>query len=345
MIALTSNIRICYQCGKCTAICPVRKVVRTSPRRNILEENTYHITNEDIWSCLSCKLCYIGCPQDVDYLDFVLEERAGRECKECITHKGINREINEIAVRLNQSAPEKLGKDYAYFPGCLDVHNLVFHDTDVDFKEIETASLKLLSHLGIDAGVLQMKCCGHDALWQGNTELFEKLREENTKIINNSGIKTLITSCAECYRTLSRDYDLNVEVVHISQLLSDISKLQQDEVVTLHDSCRLGRHMGVYDEPRKALENSGCRIVEMKHNREDALCCGVSSMLNCNDHTKALRITRMQEASDTGAKTLITTCPKCLAHFNCLTHEEDAPDYPEVVDLTVFLARTLEAKQ
>jgi Fe-S oxidoreductase len=320
-------------------------VIKTSPRRNILDENTYRITNDDIWSCLSCGLCYIGCPQNVDYLNFVLQEREGRECDGCLTHKGINREINEIAVRLNPREIEKLDREYAYFPGCLEVHNLVFHDTEVDFKEIEAASVKLLSHLGIDAAVLKMKCCGHDALWQGNRELFEKLKEYNSDVIKKSGIKTLITSCAECYRTFSKDYELDVEVVHISELLRELEGIQDNTIVTLHDSCRLGRHMEVYDAPRDALLRAGSNLVEMKHHRENALCCGVSSMLNCNDHTKVLRIMRMQEAADTGAQALITTCPKCLAHFNCLASEEDAPEYPEVVDLTVFLARKLEAEE
>lgn len=82
----------------------------------------------------------------------------------------------------------------------------------------------------------------------------------------------------------------------------------------------------------------------MEHSKEIALCCGVSSFMNCNEQTKALRIARMDEAQATGAKTLITACPKCLAHFNCLKNEKDAVkkyDF-DVVDLTVFLAR--EAK-
>jgi len=278
-------------------------------------------------------------------MDFVLDARERVDCGECVTHKGISSEINEIAVRLGSGEVEDLGKEYGYFPGCLDVHDLVFYETGVDFKQIEVASLKLLEHLGIDAGLLKMNCCGHDELWQGRRDVFEKLREQNNEVIRKSGINMLVTSCAECYRTLSKDYDLDVKVVHISELLAEIEGVKGDGgVVTLHDSCRLGRHMGVYDAPRKAIGGAG-EVVEMRHNRENSLCCGVSSMLNCNDHTKALRILRMQEAVDTGAGTVITTCPKCLAHLNCLRSEEGAPEYPEVVDLTVFLSERLEVDE
>jgi Fe-S oxidoreductase len=152
-----------------------------------------------------------------------------------------------------------------------------------------------------------------------------------------------VTSCAECYRTFSKDYGLGIKVVHISELLDKLGlKINAD--VTYHDPCRLGRHMGVYDAPRKALTANGVVVKEMEHSKENALCCGVSNFMNCNEQTKALRIARMNEAEATGAKTLITTCSKCLAHFNCLKTEKDAvKKYDlDVVDLTVYLARKME---
>jgi len=218
---------------------------------------------------------------------------------------------------------------------------------DVDFRAIADSSMELLEDIGLDPGLLQMKCCGHDQLWQGDKTTFEKLKEQNTKLIKESGIETLVTSCAECYRTLSQDYDLSVKVVHISQLLKDANfkidtgtGTDPDINVTYHDACRLGRHMVEYDAPRDALTNSGAKITEMKHNKKDAWCCGVSSMLNCNDRSKALRKAKLDEAKDTGADVLITTCPKCLAHLTCMkTEQESVENYEyEIMDLTVFLA-------
>jgi heterodisulfide reductase subunit D len=104
--------------------------------------------------------------------------------------------------------------------------------------------------------------------------------------------------------------------------------------------------MGEYDAPRKALGSAGATLTEMAHSRNESWCCGVSSMMNCNDKTKALRKAKLDEAKNTGADVLITTCPKCLAHLNCMkTEQESVENYDfEIKDLTVFLAEQLGGK-
>ena len=284
------------------------------------------------------------CPQQVDFLSFIKEEREGKQPLE-VAHLGVFTELADLSSKLDGTAkPESGDSKYGYFPGCVDSLGLFLHDVKTDFGEITTSSLKLLDKIGIKPKVLQMKCCGHDVLWQGKKDVFDRLKNYNKKYIKESGIETLVTSCAECYRTFSKDYDLGIKVVHTSELLDKLGlKINAD--VTYHDPCRLGRHMGVYDAPRKALTSNGANIKEMEHSKENALCCGVSSFMNCNEQTKALRIARMDEAEATGAKTMITTCSKCLAHFNCLKNEKDAAKKYDidVVDLSVFLARQMEA--
>ena len=345
----SNNAQVCYQCGTCTAICPVRRVVPFSPRGAIYNSNIYD-TDTDVWDCLTCRQCEVACPQGVRLLDFFLDQRIGGTPGD-IVHKGVFTELADLMTQLGESKTTLLegGDDTSligYFPGCVDFHDMFF-ELDVNFKEIATSSVLLLSKAGLTPRIMQLKCCGHDQLWQGNQEVFEKLKEENTRIINESGIETLVVSCAECYRTFLLDYDLDCEVKHISQVLSDadLGITDDSETVTIHDACRLGRHTGEYDAPRKAVAATGANMVEMQHNRENALCCGISSMMNCNDRSKALRVLRMDEAKATGADVMITSCPKCLAHLHCLKEEEDTEhghDYPfEVLDLTVYLARKL----
>lgn len=317
----------------------MRRVTKTSPRSSIYNANVYGLETKDIWTCLTCGLCPMECPQQVDFLSFIKEEREGKKPLE-IAHLGVFTELAELSSKLSDNIVDKSGDSkYGYFPGCVDLLGLLLHDIKTDFGEITTSSLKLLDKIGIKPRIMNMKCCGHDVLWQGKKDVFDRLKNSNIKYIKDSGIDTLITSCAECYRTFSKDYDLGIKVVHISELLDKLG-LKINAEVTYHDPCRLGRHMGVYDAPRKALISNGVKIIEMEHSKENALCCGVSSFMNCNEQTKALRIARMEEARATGAKTLITTCSKCLAHFNCLKNEKEPEkkyDF-DVVDLSVYLA-------
>ena len=138
-----------------------------------------------------------------------------------------------------------------------------------------------------------------------------------------------------------------VEVIHIAELLSERLHFPDPERVHNHaikvayqDPCALKRYK-LYEEPRKAIKNSGANLVELAHTRDSSLCCGVSGMMNCNDTTKALRVLRLAEAEAKDVDILITTCPKCLSHFNCLKQEQGSEsNYKfEIMDLVVFLGR------
>ena len=75
----------------------------------------------------------------------------------------------------------------------------------------------------------------------------------------------------------------------------------------------------------------------MKHNQEDSLCCGVSSWLNCNERSKALRYTRILEAKKVATQ-LFTSCPKCNVHLNCIKKDYDDISSVEISDLSEFFA-------
>ena len=74
----------------------------------------------------------------------------------------------------------------------------------------------------------------------------------------------------------------------------------------------------------------------MAHNKKDALCCGVSSWMNCNERSKALRYKRLLEAKDVG-EIMITSCPKCKIHLTCLQNDYEDISSIEIVDFSEFL--------
>ena len=126
--------------------------------------------------------------------------------------------------------------------------------------------------------------------------------------LKESGIKIITCSCAECYRTFAVDYDLpgtlGIKVEHITQTLQGRGlkfKAPEDVTVAYHDPCRLGRMMGDYEAPRDLIQLvDGATMVELENNKERALCCGVSSMMYCNDATKAVRRKRLDQGTDAG---------------------------------------------
>jgi len=60
----------CYQCGKCTAGCPVAAGVDMAPNQVVraLQLGNFEkaMTSDAIWACVSCQTCSTRCPQSVD---------------------------------------------------------------------------------------------------------------------------------------------------------------------------------------------------------------------------------------------------------------------------------------
>jgi len=238
--------------------------------------------------------------------------------------------------------------------------------------EILRASIKLLNSAGIEPVLSENeRCCGHDLLWTGEVEKFNELCRLNAETFHDLGVKTIITVCPEGYLTLKKDYPeyLNSEsgegvkngnkwdfkVLHITEYLAELVKngditFPQDNpfngsTITYHDSCRLGRFMGVYDAPRTILNAiPGLELIEMEHNKNRSLCCGVSNWTNCTDTSRSIRTERLLEATATGAQKLITSCPKCQIHFKCYTQNEyvEPQIKIDIYDITVFIAQAMK---
>ncbi|NVM52876.1 MAG: (Fe-S)-binding protein [Candidatus Helarchaeota archaeon] len=373
------SILTCFECGKCTSSCPVEEQFPLNPH-NITKlasvgAKDYVLKEEILNICLTCNACKVNCPQDVDLIEFIrfgrtLLKNQGIELQE--THDGILKIITEIQA--NRDKPPKMPADLipegckvsekgevAYFVGCLPILNTVFENIEANSLEIAQNAIKILNKILEKPPVIlkNAKCCGHDALWKGDFNTFKKLAEHNVNEINKVGIKTIITTCAECYRTLKKDYpkyveNVNFEVTHLSELIAEKLKNNKlkfsenlEKKVTYHDPCRLGRHMNVYDPPREiisTMKENGIIFTEMERSFDNSLCCGVSCFINCNDFSKALQLDRLTEAKEV-ADLLVTTCPKCQIHYRCMQHEKKETATSEinleVSDLTILIARMM----
>ncbi|MHC1635151.1 MAG: (Fe-S)-binding protein [Candidatus Methanospirareceae archaeon] len=341
----------CLECGKCTGSCPISRRSRDfSPRFNV-ERALFGFGDEilhdnNIWTCLSCGICEDRCASGVEYIDFIrlIREEAVKagERGRC-AHAGIlfslMRLMTREEIRQNRlkwvSSDLKVSKrgEILYFVGCLPYFDVVFKRIELRSVDIARNTVAILNKLGISPVLMENeRCCGHDLLWTGDIENFERLARLNIEMIKNTGAKKVIFSCPECYRTLKLDYpsyvgDMDFEMLHISEFLAE--KIEKGELkleneaitglkVTYHDPCRLGRHLGVYDAPRYVMHSiKGVEVVEMERSRDSAVCCGTSAWTNCDMLSEEMQMERIKEARATNADTLITACPKCMIHFRC----------------------------
>ena len=358
----------CYGCDLCDDACPVR-LFNAGDKLNIIY-NTWN--NEDdgvpLYSCLTCTACTNACPQLVDYDSYVDIRRnlivggpPAAEIPHTVLQAVLAAEAEEDAdIEFIPVEEYPIDSSVGYYPGCVDYidQEMIFshvNEGEMNLGETTSAAFTIFDEMGKDVTYLGrdfLKCCGHDQKWQSMTEVFEKLKAYNQKKLGDSGIDTLVTSCAECFRTFAMDYELDeMKVMHTTEYLIENGfemdlATPEDVTVTYHDPCRLGRQMNIYDEPRDLVKAvDGVDLVEMEHTGEDALCCGVSSMMSCNENSRALRLERFDEVKATGAEIMLTSCPKCVSHFECLKFEGDPRHDFEILDVVSFLARQIEAKR
>jgi Fe-S oxidoreductase len=344
------------------------------------------LKDELLWSCLSCGMCGQVCESDVHYSIFIRDFRAhayelGQQG--VYTHDGILHSTMRVmsSPDVSQNRLDWLTKDLkvkvypgkstarksedsngiVYFVGCLPYFDSVFSNLKLNTLDIARSTIKILNALGIEPILMaNEKCCGHDLLWSGDVENFKKLALSNIEEIKKTGAKKIVFSCPEGYQVFTKSYpehfgDLGIEAVHISQLVAEkLPELKfralkgKSRKVTYQDPCRLGRFSGIYEEPREAINAvQGAELTEMPKNRNSSICCGTSAWMNCGVHSKQIQLARLKEAKSTGAKLLITSCPKCQIHFTCAMKDEDAPAQAkiEIKDLTVLVAEQLEGSQ
>jgi Fe-S oxidoreductase len=195
----------------------------------------------------------------------------------------------------------------------------------------------------VNFGILGSKelCCGSPVEKIGVVSEFERLAKSNIECFNKLGVKTVVMPCAGCFGTIGQEYDerisvkKNFEVLHITELferLIDDGKLKFKKEVPLkltwHDPChqgRLGRPYvpgkeleGVYEPPRNILKAiPGVELYEMERIKEYSWCCGGGGgvFTAFKDFAQWTALERLEEAKDTGAQAIATSCPWCESNL------------------------------
>ena len=355
----------CTECGRCQSGCPAASTGKSLNPRQVIhaiktnliangqqlksgqaanvplvgEEGEGTNTSETIWGCTTCGSCMQSCPVLIEHMPKIIKMRRHLVQMDSSFPEELLNLFENLEGRSNPwgIAPTERTKwhattsvrtfdagktEYLFFIGCAGAF-------DSRQKHATVAMATILDAAGISWGILGKEelCCGDSARRLGNEYLFDKMARENVALLQQKGVKKIITQCPHCFTTLKNDYrqyGLELEVVHHAELLPQLIKsgrLKLNGQVTamgktlFHDSCYLGRHNDVYEAPREAIRlATGSAPAEFGRNGRESFCCGAGGGRMWQEETQGERINlnRVKEALEQQPDTICVSCPYCM---------------------------------
>ena len=325
----------CPSCGVCIDACPMGV-----QKKNVQDATVYMVRNlkrrnpkrslEIAEKCLMCGKCAALCQVQMDACGLRLAYRTSQE-KE---HNQIPADFGYLGAvdPLPQLGEQKV----LYYAGCMSSLTPV----------ISRSVQQVLKAAGVDYELMDKDgsiCCGRPLMLSGRQEESRRLIEKNRQLIEESGARILLVSCAICYRIFKEQYDLiGVEVMHYTEYFNRLIKEGRlrvrngHQTLVYHDPCDLGRGCGIYDAPRQALQAVG-QLVPAAKEREESICCGgsVGSLTLRYEDREPITRGALDNLTANNPEQIVTACPLCLKTFGRF-----AP--VPVADFAEVLAQNLE---
>lgn len=355
----------CTECGRCTSVCPANTVGKSlSPREIIVdirkrtldkapllvngvsEGELYdktlvhnYISDNVLWQCTTCMACVQECPVMIEHVDSIVDMRRNLVLTESEFPNNLNSVFKSLennftpwafnpadraawaeGMGIKTMAEDPKG-EILFWVGCAG-------SFDDRYKKVSKAFATIMQKAGVDFRILgtEEKCNGDTARRLGNEYLAQMLMKENIEVLNNYGVKKIVTACPHCFHSLKNEYPQfggNFEVKHHTQFINELLNegkltLKNEAVeskITYHDSCYLGRYNEVYDAPRNSLKMVKVEnLIEMKRTKSKGFCCGAGGGRMFLEDEEGGRINeeRTREAIETGADTIASACPFCM---------------------------------
>lgn len=329
-----------------------------------------YLTDDQIWSCTTCRACMEVCPMYVEHIDKIVDLRRNLVLMESsfpsevqLVFKNFENNSNPWGLgwadRGNwakevpgvTTMAENADVDYLLWVGCSG-------SFDDRYKKVTASLVKVLQAAGVSFSILgkEEKCCGDSARKLGNEYLYQTLAMENIETMNGYGVKNIIVMCPHGYNTLKKDYQQlggNYNVVHhtelIAQLLADGRlnlKRQLNAKAVYHDSCYLGRYNDIYAQPRNILQDiPGLELAEMERNHKRGFCCGAGGgrmWMEEDLGNGKINDNRVAQALEVEPEVAVTACPFCMVMFEDGLKFHNREDDVKVKDVVELVAEALE---
>lgn len=357
----------CFQCGVCTATCPWGLVHRDALGvRSLLRAAQLGLpeASEAAWLCTACAQCEQACPRQVPIAG-IFRSLRGLLWERRAVPRGLPSVLWSVqwnnnpwsqppshrmrwAEGLALEAFDSLRHEILLFVGCTASFN-------PRGQRVARALIRVLRAAGVSFGVLgeDEPCCGETALALGQPAYFEDIARATSAALRQRGVHNLVTISPHAFDVFRNHYpsaEVDFRPLHYVSYLAtlvDAGRLKLERplphTVTYHDPCLLGRGAEIYGAPRGLLQAiPEVVLVEMEHNRAEALCCGGGGGRMWMETPRGERFSdlRVREAEATGAELVVTACPFCAVCLEDSVRERPAPgirvmDVAEVVDLAV----------
>ncbi len=325
---------------------------------------------DEIWSCTTCGACEQECPLGIEYIDKIVDLRRGM-VDEGTVPQSLQKPLGALEKRGNPwgKMEKKRGewtKDLAedvtvkILDGGEEADTLYFVDSitsyDDRMQDIGRATARILAAAGVDFGILgkNEKDSGNEVRRFGEEMLFQDLKDQNTEAIKASGVSRIVTADPHAYNALKNEYKDLPPVEHISQVILKGIKtgairfkpIEDDsKIYTYHDPCYLGRHNGLYEEPREVLDAiPGLRRVEMTKSRDRSFCCGGGGLMLFYEPEEEQRmgVLRVEMAREAGANVIVTACPFCLVNMEDAIKVAGMEGKMEAIELAELVERHIK---
>ncbi|MEE9240650.1 MAG: heterodisulfide reductase-related iron-sulfur binding cluster [bacterium] len=322
----------------------------------------------ELWGCRTCGACQQECPVFIEHIPKMVDMRRHLVMMESKTSEDARNFLKSMDDRMHpwvgaQHNREEwyedldvkvLGKgetaEYLFWVGCTGA----MIDRNI---EVTRAMVKILKAGEVDFAVLgpEEVCTGDPARRAGGEFAFQMCAKKNIETLDGYGVKKIISTCPHCFNTYKNEYpDFggNYEVIHHTQLISELIKsgrlkLKKSlEGITYHDPCYLARHNGVTDAPREVLQEISVDggFKELRHSGDRALCCGAGGGYAWMDDEPEKRINhhRLDDVKACGAKTTAVSCPFCMQMFDDALQALDPDKTIRTADIAELVAEALE---
>jgi Fe-S oxidoreductase len=326
----------------------------------------FAITPSAVWACTACGACIEVCPVGNEPMFDIIDIRRDLVLTQGDFPAGLQGAFKGME---NSGNPWQMGDSRLKWAAGLDVplaaetenYEVLYWvgcagSFEPRAQKVARALVQIFQAAGVKFAVLGDRegCTGDTARRAGNEFLFSEMAKANIETLNEVKPPRIVVTCPHCFHTLGQEYPQfggNYDVVHHTTYLNELIRsgrlklpARPQQNVTFHDPCYLGRHNGVYDDPRDVLSAAGAALTEMTHSHHDSRCCGAggAQFWKEEEHgTARVNLTRYGEAMATGSATMATGCPFCLRMFADASQDESGQGGPAVKDLAEIIAESL----